>query len=129
MSNPSLPPMIVGTAVIAVVAAALYYVAKKGVAGATAGVVKAAGDAAGGVVVGIGQVLGIPATDETACEKAKREGRRLDASFYCTAGDFLGWSWEGLIRSEGASTAPAPDTSTTWGTELTPDPAGMNWGA
>jgi hypothetical protein len=67
------------------------YVAKKGVAGAAAGVVTAVGDAAAGTVVGIGQTFGIPATSETACEKAKREGRTWDASFACPASNFLGY--------------------------------------
>lgn len=65
------------------------YIAKKGVAGAAAGVVTAAGDAAAGTVVGIGQVFGIPPTNETECQKAMREGRTWDASFACDAGTFI----------------------------------------
>ena len=74
------------------------YVAKKGVAGAAAGAVTAAGDAAAGTVVGIGQVIGIPATNETECEKAKREGRTWDASFACSAGDFLGYVFKPSVQ-------------------------------
>lgn len=42
-----------------------------------------------GTVTGIGDVFGVPRTEPTACEKAKAEGRTLDASFACPAGDFL----------------------------------------
>lgn len=47
------------------------------------------GDAMSGVVIGIGEVIGIPRTDETECEKAMREGRTWDASFACPAGTWL----------------------------------------
>lgn len=51
--------------------------------------------AAGGVVAGasesIGDAVGIPRTNMTECEKAKAEGRTLDASFACPAGDFLSY--------------------------------------
>src|SRR6218665_3914198 len=72
------------------------YVAKKGVAGAAAGAVAAAGEAAVGTVTGIGQLVGIPLTNETECEKAKREGRTWDASFACPASNFIGY----LFRSD-----------------------------
>lgn len=48
---------------------------------------------AAGVVLGVGDAVGVPRTNETECEKAKREGRTLDASFACPAGDFLGYAW------------------------------------
>lgn len=56
--------------------------------GATAG--RALGDTAAGVVLGIGDSVGIPRTDQTECERALAEGRYWDASFACPAGDFLG---------------------------------------
>lgn len=71
--------------------AAAWYVAGKGVAGATAAVVGAAGEAASGAVLGIGDVIGIPRTNETECERAIREGRTWDASFACPAGRFLSY--------------------------------------
>lgn len=46
-----------------------------------------------GVVLGVGEAVGIPRTDMTECERAKAEGRTLDASFKCGAGDFLAWMW------------------------------------
>lgn len=46
-------------------------------------------DAGTGAVVGIGKAVGIPATSETECQKAKREGRTWDASFACPAGEFI----------------------------------------
>lgn len=49
----------------------------------------------GGVVaagaIGIGNVVGVPQTSMTECERAKAEGRTLDASFACPAGDFLSY--------------------------------------
>lgn len=82
----------------AAVAAALVYASWKGAAGTGAAIGGAAVDLAdgivGGVVVGIGQGIGIPATNLTECEKAKAEGRTLDASFACTASDFLSYLWK-----------------------------------
>jgi hypothetical protein len=62
-----------------------------GAAGTAA--VTAAVDVASGAVVGVGEVFGIPATDMTECQKAQAEGRTWDASFACSAGDFLGYIW------------------------------------
>lgn len=75
--------------------AAIAYVVKKngGLQGAAAGaasaLVGAVGDAASGAVLGVGDVLGIPRTDMSECERALAEGRTLDASFACPAGTFL----------------------------------------
>ena len=89
---------------------AMAYYAKKKVEGAIAD----AGDAVGGAVVAawdaaattaqsagdaviakpalaIGDAIGVPRTNETECEKAKREGRTWDASFACPATDFLSY--------------------------------------
>lgn len=46
-------------------------------------------DTAAAAVIGTGEVLGIPKTDQTECEKAIAEGRTWDASFACPAGTFL----------------------------------------
>ena len=48
----------------------------------------------GGTVVGVGQIFGIPATNQTLCERAKAEGRTWDASFDCPAGDFIKYLWD-----------------------------------
>jgi len=42
-----------------------------------------------GTVTGIGEVIGVPVTNETECERARREGRTWDASFACPAGTFI----------------------------------------
>lgn len=55
-----------------------------------AAVGEAAADAASGLVLGIGDAVGIPRTDETECARAMREGRWWDASFACPAGTFIG---------------------------------------
>lgn len=47
-------------------------------------------DTGAGVAIGIGDVLGVPRTNETECEKAIREGRTWDASFACPAGTWIG---------------------------------------
>lgn len=43
----------------------------------------------GGVPVVLGDVFGVPRTSQTACERAKAEGRLLDVSLYCPATDFF----------------------------------------
>ena len=79
------------------------YVAKKGVAGAVAGAVGAVGDAAAGAVVGIGQVFGIPATDEDKCQAAIASVDHWRQSFDCPAGTFIAQAWRDLTTSEGAA--------------------------
>lgn len=81
----------------------LLYIAKK--KAAVADVAAAVGEAVGGiawgitdgavsgVVYGVGDAIGLPRTDETECERAKREGRTWDASFACPAGDFIKYLW------------------------------------
>ena len=56
------------------------------VAGATWGAVDGA---VSGVALTLGDKIGVPRTNMTECEKAKAEGRTLDASFACPALDFL----------------------------------------
>lgn len=58
--------------------------------GLGAAVGQAIPDAAAGVVLGLGDGLGVPRTDESECERAIREGRTWDASFACPAGRFIG---------------------------------------
>lgn len=52
-------------------------------------VVDAVEGTATGVILGAGDVLGIPRTELNECELAIREGRTWDASFACPAGRFL----------------------------------------
>lgn len=47
-------------------------------------------NAGAGVVLGIGDAIGIPRTNLTECDKALLEGRTWDASFACPAGRFIG---------------------------------------
>lgn len=86
--------LLIGVAVAAL--ALLVIVKKKGAAAAVGqNVGTAAAELAGGVVAGaaetIGDGLGVPRTNLTACEQAKADGRTLDASFACPAGDFLSY--------------------------------------
>ena len=41
--------------------------------------------------IAIGDAIGIPRTNLTKCEQAKRDGRTWDASFDCPASDFLSY--------------------------------------
>ena len=82
---------------VAVLGVAVYVWKKGGIGGAVAdlaaGAVGVANSAAGGVVNGLGDVIGIPRTSQTECERAISEGRTWDASFACPAGQFLGSLW------------------------------------
>lgn len=82
-------PMKAALAAAVLGAVALYMLKKKGVTNVAAGAVGVLGDAAAGAVIGIGDQIGIPRTDQTECEKAIAEGRTWDASFACPAGTFL----------------------------------------
>ena len=80
---------------VAVVAAVAFVAYKK--AGGAAGVASSVGgavvDAADGVVSGavfrLGDLIGVPRTDLTECERAKLNGDTWEASFACPAADFL----------------------------------------
>lgn len=70
------------------------YIWKKGGVGAAASSAAAAavgvvGSAASGAVLGVGDAVGVPRTNQTECEKAIAEGRVWDASFACPASDWL----------------------------------------
>ncbi len=85
-----MPLMYAGLAVLAAVVG-LYVVKNAKTAGTAVG--SAAVDFTDGVlsgaVLGVGEVVGVPVTNLTECERAKIEGRTWDASFACPAGDFL----------------------------------------
>lgn len=82
----------IGIGVLVVLGVA-FYIWKRGIGGVAQDVagsaVKAAGGAAVGVVKGTSSVLGIPDTDEKKCQKAIADGNWTDASFYCTASEFI----------------------------------------
>lgn len=80
------------------VAAALAYTMARGVkeTGAQIGgaVVDMADGVVSGVVIGIGEKVGIPPTNTTKCEADMAAGRTWAASFSCPAGTFLKYLWE-----------------------------------
>lgn len=83
---------------IAGAAAAVVIVLKfKDLKGIGAGVGGAAVDVVDGLisgaVIGIGQGVGVPPTNLTACQRAIAEGRTWDASFACPAKDFLSYAF------------------------------------
>lgn len=53
------------------------------------GTVRVAGEVATGAVKGVGQIVGIPDTDKTQCQRDLDAGNYWDASFSCPAGDFV----------------------------------------
>lgn len=79
--------------------AALAFVALRGAKGSGAAIGSAAVDMVDGTIAGvvetIGEKVGIPRTDETRCQAAKRQGDTWAASFHCPAGDFLEWVYNG----------------------------------
>lgn len=71
--------------------AAIAYVAVRGPREAVAGIAAGAVDAAGGVVLGVGDAFGVPRTEPDKCAAAKAAGDTWEASFACPAGDFIRW--------------------------------------
>ncbi len=90
-----IPPLYLAAAGVAVVA--WLWVSSKGTKEAGQAVAGAAVNLVDGVVsgtvIGAGELIGVPATNLTACERAKLEGRTWDASFDCPAKDFLSYLW------------------------------------
>ena len=78
--------LLVAVAVVATVGA--WYVGSRlpEMAEALPGVIA---DTGAGLIIGTGDILGIPHTNETACQAAIREGRTWDASFVCPAGTWI----------------------------------------
>lgn len=101
-SLPALPVISIGLAIGVAVAAALALswlgkkVAEEGAMGAAEWLGKAAGDVPAGVVLGIGDSIGIPRTNQSECDRALSEGRTWDASFACPAARFIS---EGIFGS------------------------------
>ena len=66
-----------------------------------------------GVVIGLGESVGIPQTNAALCEQAIAEGRKFDASKYCPAGTYIktaaGWvyDWFGDLVGVAPPTAEA----------------------
>lgn len=75
------------------VGVALLYVKTVGAQQAGRQLGAAASDMAGGVLIGAGETVGVPATDGAGCAAAKAAGDTWAASFACPAGEFLGWLW------------------------------------
>ena|SRR6266481_9179217 len=48
-----------------------------------------ASDVAAGAVIGAGEVVGIPTTDQSKCQQDIAAGNSWDASFDCTASEFI----------------------------------------
>jgi hypothetical protein len=93
--------LIAGAVVVALVAAFYKPRDDSDEEGNNGGFFQDLGEDAGGVVIdlvdgviaggakGIGDIVGVPRTNKTACELALAEGRTWDASFACSAGTFI----------------------------------------
>lgn len=102
-SAPSIAtPLVVAAA--AVGAYLLYKLAAVGVRGTTAAVTQGVLDAGAGVVIGAGQAVGIPETDQDKCVDAIYAGRTWDASFACPAGTFIRYLGGSLPPRTGETT-------------------------
>ena len=81
-----------GGAVLAVLA--LYVLTRTGVLKSlTTNAIGAVGSVASGTVIGIGELVGIPATDTDQCTRDIASGNAWQASFSCPAGRFIKASW------------------------------------
>ena len=92
LKMPSDTVLIVGG--VAVAALAVVWLSRKGNAQAVGETVGEAAvativGAGSGVVLGVGDAVGVPRTNMTECERAIAEGRTWDASFACPAGTFI----------------------------------------
>lgn len=79
--------LIIGASVAGL--ALILWLKKKGVADAVAGGVGIVSDAAGGVVMGVGDLFGLPRTSSSDCARLKAEGKLWEASFVCPAGEYV----------------------------------------
>lgn len=84
--------------------AVLAYVALRGGSGASlgtrigTGAVDIATDAAAGTIVGIGKVFGIPETNPTKCDAARKiAGNAWEVSKVCPAADFFAYMRKGWL--------------------------------
>lgn len=104
-------PVQIGVAV-AIGAGLLYFLKKKAdgltISGAAAavgaGAVSAADGIFSGAVKGVGSLVGIPDTSVSQCERDKAAGNSWDASFSCSAGEFLSYAWGSVTGSSTKST-------------------------
>lgn len=93
---PAPPQLASGLIVVGLGLLALYVLTRRVPAGSTlpaelaAGATNAAGQVAGGLVLGVGDALGVPRTSPTQCDLDIAAGRTWAASFSCPAGRFFG---------------------------------------
>lgn len=95
MKLPTIPPMYLAVGGVAVLAV-LWVAAKGGKDAGQAigtGTVNLVDGVVSGTVIGAGELLGLPPTKLSECERAKLEGRTWDASFACPAKDFISYLW------------------------------------
>jgi hypothetical protein len=97
MPKLSAQEMLIVTGVI-IGLAVLWWAKNAAIEGLTAlpGVIEAA---PGAIVQGASNMLGVPETDFQKCVAACNAGNSWDASFYCTAPQFLAYATHGTIPS------------------------------
>ncbi|WP_377704938.1 hypothetical protein [Pseudoduganella sp. UC29_71] len=95
MDMPKIPDFAtpVNLALLAVLAVGVLIIAKKNfpdlIVDAGAGAVGVIGDAAGGVAIGVGDLVGIPRISDSECQRALRIGDAWGVATYCPAGTTL----------------------------------------
>lgn len=91
------------------------------------GTVRVAGEVATGAVKGVGQILGVPDTDKTQCQRDLEAGNYWDASFSCPAGDYVaGVGSKAKAAVFGSTAVSAAQSADTELTESLQDPSYYN---
>ena len=105
------PPIAGGYLVLGLAGAlAAIWLLHGGARSIAASVASLPGDLAAGAVEGVGQSVGVPATDATQCAADLAAGRMWRASFSCPAGKFIGAVF-GSPGDESAKPVVKTDTS------------------
>jgi len=93
------------------VAGAAFFVFSKGIKGTTKAIASSAVNAVGGFVEGgvksVGEIVGIPDTNQSQCEKDIAAGRTWDSSFSCPATTWL----KSLVGIKPDGTVPSDQTA------------------
>lgn len=97
----------IGAGLLLIVGAVIY-VFVRGPGGVAKDAAKGAVDLAKGTVVGIGEGLGVPATDDQKCRAALAAGNTWEASKYCDAGTFIREGVFGLKPPTPPPVTPGP---------------------
>lgn len=85
-----------------------------GVQGVASAAVGTVGDVAAGIVVGVGELVGIPATNDKQCQRDVAAGDWWEALFSCPAGTFTRAATANVFGSTSLSEQAARDARATY---------------